>query len=316
MLQINHLKVKIAVTINILGLKKGLMYLFYLSLYRLFRTKFVNFAYDMFYKKHEIMSDFIEYLDKQENVRIQKLIPKQIVSNNVIWVFWFQGEKYMPEIVRICIESVRKHSCGYSVVLLDKDNISDYLDLPVMKKINHGMTYTNFSDYLRLSLLTAYGGIWIDATMFVTDDIKKQVGDFDFYTIKNVREKLYCISEYRWSISFLKCNKDNDFIFQAYRLFCSYWSLYDSQFEYALLDYILAYLVENKGFQPLIDSVPLNNPRTYKNNLFDMLGEKYEEKKCDEILKTTWLHKLAHYKSFKKEVDGVQTFYGKLQNLI
>lgn len=114
----------------------------------------------------------------------------------------------------------------------------------------------------------------------------------------------------------MKCNKDNDFIFQAYRLFCSYWSLYDRQFEYALLDYILAYLVENKGFQPLIDSVPLNNPRTYKNNLFDMLGEKYEEKKCDEILKTTWLHKLAHYKSFKKEVDGVQTFYGKLQNLI
>lgn len=303
-------------TFVVLGITKGVLFLFFLSLYRLLRNTCVNFAYKMFDKKHKIMFDFISHLDKRDKSHILRPFPKQDIADDTIWMFWYQGEDFMPEIVKMCIESVRKHSCGYSVVLLDKDNISDYLDLPVMKKINHGMTYTNFSDYLRLSLLTTYGGIWIDATMFVTDDIKKQVGDFDFYTIKNVREKLYCISEYRWSISFLKCNKDNDFIFQAYRLFCSYWSLYDRQFEYALLDYILAYLVENKGFQPLIDSVPLNNPRTYKNNLFDMLGEKYEEKKCDEILKTTWLHKLAHYKSFKKEVDGVQTFYGKLQNLI
>lgn len=316
MLQINHLKVKIAATINILGLKKGLMYLFYLSLYRLFRTTFVNFAYDMFYKKHEIMLDFIEYLDKQENVKIRQLVPKQIVGNNVIWVFWFQGEKYMPEIVRLCISSLKKHSEGYDVILLDKYNIKSYLDLSVMEKIGNGMTYTCFSDYLRLSLLTVYGGVWIDATMFVTDDIKKQVGDFDFYTIRNAREKLYCVSEYRWSVSFLKSSNVNDFIHQAYILFSRYWELYDNLFEYDLIDYIFAYLVENKGFQTLIDSVPLNNSRTYKNNLFDMLGEKYDEKKYDEILKTTWLHKLAHYKSFKKEVDGVQTFYGKLQNLI
>ena len=293
-----------------------MMYLFYLSLYRLFRTTFVNFAYDMFYKKHEIMLDFIEYLDKQENVKIRQLVPKQIVGNNVIWVFWFQGEKYMPEIVRLCISSLKKHSEGYDVILLDKYNIKSYLDLSVMEKIGNGMTYTCFSDYLRLSLLTVYGGVWIDATMFVTDDIKKQVGDFDFYTIRNAREKLYCVSEYRWSVSFLKSSNVNDFIHQAYILFSRYWELYDNLFEYDLIDYIFAYLVENKGFQTLIDSVPLNNSRTYKNNLFDMLGEKYDEKKYDEILKTTWLHKLAHYKSFKKEVDGVQTFYGKLQNLI
>lgn len=262
------------------------------------------------------MLDFIGRLDRQEKPRILRPFPKQHVADDTIWIFWYQGEDFMPEIIKICIKSVRAHSYGYKVVLLDKYNVADYLDLPVMKKVNHGMTFTNFSDYLRLSLLTTYGGIWIDATMFVTKDIKKQVNDFDFYTIKNVREKLYCISEYRWSISFLKCNKNNDFIFQAYRLFYSYWILYDRQFEYALLDYIFAYLVEQKGFQPLIDYVPLNNPRTYKNSLFDILGEKYDEEKYDEILRTTWLHKLSHYKSFKKEVDGVQTFYGKLQDYI
>lgn len=299
-------------TISILGFKDGVLFLFYLSLYRLFRTSLEDFAYKMFYRKHRIMLGFIKRLSEHEAVEAEPA-RKQDIDENTVWVFWYQGESSMPEIVRMCIESVRRHSAGYRVVLLHKDNIAEWTDLPIMDKVGRSMTYTNFSDYLRLSLLTAYGGIWIDATMFVTRDIKPQVDAFDFFTIRNERERLYCISEYRWSVSFIKCHKHDSFISYTCALFRRYCSIYDTLFEYALMDYIFAYLAEEQGFKEKIEAVPLNNPRTYKNCLYDILGEQFDADEYEDLLKNTWLHKLAHYKTFPTEADGHLTFYGKLK---
>ena len=53
------------------------------------------------------------------------------VKNNTIWIFWWQGEDKMPYIVKTCYESVLKYApkeC--EVVLLTKDNIQDYWDIP------------------------------------------------------------------------------------------------------------------------------------------------------------------------------------------
>lgn len=299
-------------TISILGFKDGVLFLFYLMLYRLFRTSLKDFAYAMFYRKHRIMLRFIKQLSEHEATETQPQ-PKQDVDENTIWVFWYQGESLMPEIVRMCIESVRRHSAGYRVVLLHKDNIADWLDLPIMDKVGRSMTYTNFSDYLRLSLLTAYGGIWIDATMLVTRDIKLQVDGYDFFTIRNERERLYCISEYRWSVSFMKCHRHDSFISQACALFRRYWNIYDALFEYDLIDYIFAFLAEKPELKEKIEAVPLNNPRTYKNCLYDILGEQFDADEYEDLLKNTWLHKLAHYKTFPTEADGHLTFYGKLK---
>jgi len=307
-----YLYKKFKITTHVLGFSKGLSYLWYLFLYKVLRNIFVSIAYNMFYQKHKIVIDFIEHLDLSiEELPCTPPI-KPNIGNDTIWIFWYQGKEKMPEIVRICIESVKKHSVGYKVFLLDKDNISDFLNLPVMNKLGNGMTYTHFSDYVRLSLLSVYGGVWIDATMFVTENIKEKIDGYDFYTIKNVREKLYCVSEYRWSISFMKCSKGNTFINQACMLFRKYWDLYDSQFEYALLDYILAYLVERKDWQYVLDDVPLNNPRTYKDSLFYMLDKPFDMERYNAIIDATWLHKFSCHKEYLRESEGKETLYGKL----
>ena len=42
---------------------------------------------------------------------------------NKIWICWFQGEDKAPDLVKKCIDSVRKHASGYDVIILTEDNI-------------------------------------------------------------------------------------------------------------------------------------------------------------------------------------------------
>lgn len=43
-----------------------------------------------------------------------------------VCVFWWQGEDNMPEIVRICNNSILVNTLKHKVVLITKDNIHDY----------------------------------------------------------------------------------------------------------------------------------------------------------------------------------------------
>ena len=58
--------------------------------------------------------------------------------------------------MKTCVESIKKHSCEYKVVLLDKDNFNRYIDIPknIKDKLDKGLlAIQNFSDYLRIKLL-------------------------------------------------------------------------------------------------------------------------------------------------------------------
>ena len=56
------------------------------------------------------------------------------------------------------------------MILLDENNLKEYvqIDEMVYQKKNKGIIgMALFSDIIRLSLLSAYGGIWCDATLFL-----------------------------------------------------------------------------------------------------------------------------------------------------
>lgn len=100
------------------------------------------------------------------------------VGEHIIWQFWWQGEDSAPPLIRRCLESVRRHSKGWQVVVIDERNISQYLDIPpyIAEKHRSGViTHTHFSDYLRAKLLQKHGGVWIDATVLLTDDIPDDI---------------------------------------------------------------------------------------------------------------------------------------------
>lgn len=277
--------------ITIIGFWKGSMLIFYIILYRFFRF-YPPIAFFFLSLKHQIILNYLRKLDQTKRVPIMK--PKKEVSAKTIWMFWWQGKSNMPELVRACIRSVKQHAGEYNIQLITKDNITEYLDIPILSKVGKSITLINFSDYIRLSLLKTYGGGWIDATIFLTQDIPTNITATGFYTIRHPRKTYFCVSDFRWGVSFLFTEKENKLISKVYELFTGYWEKNNSLLDYFLIDYCFAYIIEtDKECKKILESVPYNNPLTY-NGIVDKFSQPFDHTVYKEIIKETWIHKLSY----------------------
>lgn len=112
--------------------------------------------------------------------KIESWVPESEPSpgERIIWQFWWQGLENAPPLVKRCLDSVRRHAQGWKVVVVNEQNVAQYVDIPsfIIEKHQQGViTHTHFSDYLRVKLLQRHGGVWIDATVLLTDDIPADI---------------------------------------------------------------------------------------------------------------------------------------------
>ena len=70
---------------------------------------------------YDCMKPYLKYKDNDEYHAIKQLP----YAENVIWMYWKQGEKNAPDIVRRCIASVRRHAGSYRVIVLDENTFND-----------------------------------------------------------------------------------------------------------------------------------------------------------------------------------------------
>lgn len=125
------------------------------------------------------------------------LKPKKQLGEDekIIWQYWGQGldKGTLPEIIQICFNSVDKYKGGYKVIRLSDDTIADYVDIPefvyLKKKSNPEFTFAFFSDLLRLILLNTYGGVWIDATILLTNHLPKEYADMDYFLFQRADDE-------------------------------------------------------------------------------------------------------------------------------
>lgn len=230
-----------------------------------------------------------------------------------IWVFWWSGEKEAPEIVKACIKSIRKNSNGREVILLDKDNYKNYIKMPeyILEKRDRGtMLLANFSDILRLSLLATYGGIWIDATVFISQPIPERVFTDIFYTAKKVNFDLLFYSKSRWCSYFLAGSKKFPFFAFARDCLLQYWEKSSALIDYLLFDYVIGIAYDNFAeIRKVFDSVEDNN--SARGLLMEKINEEYSEKLFRDLSeKETFLSKL----SWRYGNPRVLTADGKISN--
>ncbi len=96
---------------------------------------------------------------------------KHIPNDAPLFVFWYQGAESMPRVVRACYESILRNCAEHPVHLIDKNNIHNYADIPgfFYDKMNKGIfPIQGLADILRCSLLSEGGGIWCDATIYLS----------------------------------------------------------------------------------------------------------------------------------------------------
>lgn len=100
-----------------------------------------------------------------------------------IFTVWLQGEDHAPEIVRACLRSIRRH-CRQELVVLDENSLGDWIELPqyIVRKWKAGkIRPAHFTDICRTELIYRHGGVWLDATDFVTRPVPEEIMKADFF---------------------------------------------------------------------------------------------------------------------------------------
>lgn len=237
-----------------------------------------------------------------------------------IFVYWDQGEENAPILVKRCISSVRKNSNGHEVIVLNKDNLFDWIR-PFSKEIENKFYNNVFSiqlksDLIRLSILAQYPGLWMDSTVFVSKPIPLDVFNEPFFTV--VRKEAEA-SDITGKISPFLLGRNNNK--SGKRLF--------SFAKEMLINYIKS---ENDLINYLLIENILTIGLSKDDNLKSCLNHYYQNKKdilglvrclnypannylVKKILAENVFNKLNYHKSFKlKTENGEKTVYYKLIN--
>ena len=253
-------------------------------------------------------------------VKVSAPMEQLTTENYYIWVLWWQGMDSAPELVRACYANL-VHQNGSRVKLITKDNINLYVDIPkyILEKVeNNIITFTHFSDILRVSLLACHGGIWIDSTCWTTEPVPKRFLNCPVYTSKTKGQRDYGLwSNAKWSGWLLGTNSKQHpgFVF-CRQFFVEYWKNETVLIDYLLIDFVLTLAYENvRKFQLDVDNVPFNNEN--RNSLYFLLNQEYDYTKLQKIMNNSWCFKLSYKHNHpKKSKSGKITFYGYILDTI
>lgn len=255
------------------------------------------------------------YLNKHYSYLVQNTEINDIEKDFQVWVFWWQGEDQMPEIVKKCYQSIQKNLAGHKINLITKENFKQFVTIPqyILDKVqSKTITLTHFSDILRAGLLSEYGGLWLDATIYLTDNIESDIAGRKFWTNKMSDKEKYksFVSKGQWSGFFMAGAKGNPLFVGLKNILFKYWETHNFLIDYLLIDYIISYLNHSSmQINQMLKDVPINNDGLYEfaNNLFNA----YSDEKFEKIKADSKVHKLT-YKFDQSLTTKENTFYQKV----
>lgn len=273
------------------------------------------FAWDKrrtFYEKRVYAYLEKKYLAIIKNVKKED-IPEQRVGN-VIWAMWWQGEEAMPPIVKVCYDRLREVKGDREVVLITKDNCRQYIELPqhiISKMENQQMCKAHFADIVRCNLLNKYGGVWVDATIYM-DSMPKQWFGQDFFTLKAIGLFPNFISRGGFSTYLLSSKFSNRLLFRCLcEVFDKYWEEHSKAIDYIFFDYFIVLIRNNyKEVELMFENVPENRDHYMLNNC---INEAYNKEEFESIFRKCPIQKLTYRKDLMiTKEDGGLTNYGYL----
>ena len=223
----------------------------------------------------------------------------------------------MPSLVRLCLDSIRKNSQGHPVVIITEDNHHEYvsLDQIVYDRYHKGrLKKAHFADILRINLLAQHGGLWLDATIYLADQLPAYVFEMPFFSIKTVPTGFF-VSQCRWAVFCLASHKGNPLFLYLAELFNEYLRQYNDFIDYFLFDQFLDMLSKRiPDMAQQIEKIPYNNPQLY--SLQDLLDSTFDSKTYERIRQNTFLFKLSLKQYDDRELtQNTANFYNHLANL-
>ena len=275
-----------------------------------FRKKMIlNFVYNLRKK-----ADINNITDKDDMV--ERDFPK------IVWTMWQQGEAQMPEMVKASIKTIKtfaeRNCCEFN--LLTDENLATFINIPIditEKYKKKELSAAHYSDIVRFYLLYEYGGIWMDATLFVSPYTTIDALEGDFFTLNHPPLQEggmgYTVGDFKWSGFFLAGKKGKSYFKNIRDLYVFYVRKYPIFIDYLIMDYfILSEYNSNSYYRELVDTLPIY-AHTESVWFFKFNDSKlFDEKEWDDVLRTTPIMKTT-YKINEKELVP-QSYLYKLYN--
>ena len=228
----------------------------------------------------------------------------------IIWWCWLQGEENAPTIAKICLNSLKKQLPDYEINILTWENISNYINLPkkIINKFNAGwISGAHFSDIVRLTILSKFGGIWVDSTCYCSDDNLVRVIEkhnmFFYKNIMTVNNEVIKMSN--WLIA---SKKDNPYLSEVSKLLIDYY-LSSNYTEDHFVCHILLSLFTEK-YPEIWDEIPLYN-NVDPHMMQYVLNKHYDQTLMNNIELRSSFHKLNRHIDLKSG----NTFYKHLKEV-
>lgn len=233
-----------------------------------------------------------------------KLTPKQeLGTDRIIWQYWGQGYEDVPPVVCKCLDSVDRFAGDFRVIRLCDANLDEYLDMPAFVRAKRSLfSRAFFSDLLRLMLLDAYGGIWLDATVYLSGAIPEPYFQCEFFLFRRdpaEPDYKYWRNTYAyyfgWASGFrvnmlssiMMAKRGSKTVSDLCKLMLHWWKEHDDLPDYFFLQ-VLYDVYGSPADMPLVsDTLPHYLQQSVNDPEFKLMPR-------DEILKTIPLHKLTY----------------------
>lgn len=230
--------------------------------------------------------------------------------SDTVWICWLQGMENAPELVKNCVDSVNYHIKDRNIIIITAENFSEYAKLPnfIIEKWQKGiMSNTHFSDILRLALLIQRGGLWLDATVYLTGPLPDYITENDFFVYHDGEFECDLINMGNWLIY----SKPNNILLnETYRLLLLYWETHN---------YCVNYFIFHLFFRMVSDHYPDEWHKVpyyshYDQHIFAFdFYKTYNARRFEQIRSLTSVHKLTNK---TQELDFEEnSYYSKLGEL-
>lgn len=184
---------------------------------------------------------------------------ESVADGKTIWFYWNKGLNNAPAVVKKCYEALLRNTpSDWRVIMLTEEEAREYVQLPAFiekLKDEKKMWYALYSDLVRLALLYRYGGIWCDATCYLTKQIPDYIlnSPLFFFSFESILTALPSKFE-NW---FIKADKNNYVIERLLQDLLYYWSQPKKQQEYFIWFHLQTALYENDAkARQMMDEIP------------------------------------------------------------
>ena len=234
---------------------------------------------------------FVKSLHAENNIKKEGNADREKVYS-----LWFQGIENAPKVVKSCIASIRK-IYGDRFIVLDEKSMHEYIDLPeyIIEKWRRGqICAANFSDIVRIDLLTRHGGYWFDATDYLLKPVPEEIVDSDFF--------MYVTSEVLYThmfvqTCFMRAKKGDPLIRMWRELVFEYWRHEKRAADYFLVHLLFKLLVtHNDEAKRLFEKMP----KMVQDSLHDLwyvYGHRnYDENDYRKLCENNFFQKCSYRK--------------------